>query len=148
MVETGKAGVARFVLRNKEYLVVVRPIGHAIGIHTMAYHDEVVDTETLEGLPGEDVEVNDRELKMATQLIESLSVAWEPERYEDVYRERVLEMLEKKAEGQEIAIAPEDERESADVVDLMSALEASLQAAKDAADGGGSKAGAGEAESA
>ncbi|HEX9889138.1 MAG TPA: Ku protein [Nitriliruptorales bacterium] len=136
MEQSGKAGIARFVLRSKEYLVVVRPIGHAIGIHTMVYADEVVDTATLEGLPGDDIEVSERELAMATQLIESLSVDWEPERYEDVYRQRVLELLEAKAEGEEIAIAPEDERTSADVVDLMSALEASLQAAKDAAAAG------------
>ena len=131
MEQTGKAGIARFVLRTKQYLAVVRPLGDALAISTMVYADEVIDPASLEGLPGEDVEVSDKELAMATQLIESLATAWEPERYRDEYREQVLEMIEAKAEGQEIVTVPDDEKEAGDVVDLMAALEASLQAAKD-----------------
>jgi DNA end-binding protein Ku len=78
-----------------------------------------------------DVDVSDRELKIARQLIESLATEFEPERYRDEYRERVLELIEKKAEGQEIVLQPQTE-EPAQVVDLMAALEASLAAVKDA----------------
>lgn len=135
MTRTGKAAVARFVLRTKQYLAILRPLGDAIAVSTVVYHDEVVPTSRLEGLPDEDVELNDRELAMAEQLIASMSAAWEPERYEDTYRQKVLELIEQKAEGQEIVTVPDDEKEAGDVVDLMAALEQSLQAAKDA--GGG-----------
>lgn len=134
MTQSGKAGIARFVLRTKQYLAVMRPIGDAIGVSTMVYSDEVVPTSQLDGLPGEDVEITDRELAMAEQLIESLSAKWEPEKYRDTYREEVLAMIERKAEGQEVIMAPESEQESGDVVDLMAALEASLAAAKSASD--------------
>jgi DNA end-binding protein Ku len=131
MRTSGKAAVARFVLRSKQYLAVLRPLGDAIAVSTMVYHDEVVPVSSLDGLPGEDVEVEDRELAMAEQLVESMTTAWEPERYEDTYRHKVLELIEQKAEGQDIVSAPEAEQEAGDVVDLMAALEQSLQAAKD-----------------
>ena len=97
---------------------MVRPLGDALAISTMVYADEVIDPASLEGLPGEDVEVSDKELAMATQLIESLATEWEPERYRDEYREQVLEMIEAKAEGQEIVTVPDDEKEAGDVVDM------------------------------
>lgn len=140
MTRTGKAGIARFVLRTKQYLAVIRPVGPALSVSTMTYADEVIAPEGLEGLPGDDVEVSDKELAMATQLIESLATAWEPERYRDEYREQVMAMIEAKAEGQQIVSVPDDEKEAGDVVDLMAALEASLQAAKDASDDAGASA--------
>jgi DNA end-binding protein Ku len=123
-----KVAIARVVLRQKQHLVALRPLNNALSMETMLYHDEVVGTDTLEGLP-DDVEVTDRELKMAQQLIDSLADAFKPERYRDDYRERVLDMIERKAEGQELVVA-EEEPEQAPVVDLMAALEASLAAAK------------------
>jgi DNA end-binding protein Ku len=137
MRETGKAAIARFVLRTKQYLAVVRPYGDALAVSTLVYHDEVVPASRLDGLPGEDVEVSDKELAMARQLVESLSTDWQPERYEDSYRQRVLELIEAKAAGQEVVTVPDAERESGDVVDLMAALEASLAAAGDRAGGDG-----------
>jgi DNA end-binding protein Ku len=123
-----KVAIARVVLRQKQHLVALRPLNNALSMETMLYADEVVSTDSLEGLP-EDVEVTDRELKMAQQLIDSLADDFKPERYRDDYRERVLNMIERKAEGQEVVIA-EEEEEQAPVVDLMAALEASLAAAK------------------
>ena len=131
MQASGKAAVARFVLRSKQYLAVLRPLGDAIAVSTMVYHDEVVPTARLDGLPGEDVEVDERELRMAEQLIDAMTSAWEPEKYEDTYRQKVLDLIEQKAAGQEIVSVPDAEKESGDVVDLMAALEQSLQAAKD-----------------
>jgi DNA end-binding protein Ku len=128
MRKSKKVAIARVVLRQKQHLVALRPLRNALSMETMLYADEVVSPETLEGLP-EDVEVTDRELAMAQQLIDSLADEFKPERYRDDYRERVLEMIERKAEGQEI-VAAEEEEEQAPVVDLMAALEASLAAAK------------------
>jgi DNA end-binding protein Ku len=131
MTRSGKAGIARFVLRTKQYLALIRPLGDALAVSTLVYADEVVPAEKLDGLPGEDVEVSDRELAMAEQLIESLSSDWEPDRYHDDYRQRVLDLIARKAEGEEVVTVPAAEREAGEVVDLMAALEASLQAAKD-----------------
>ena len=129
MRQSGKVGIARFVLRTKQYLAAVRPLDNALVLETMYYADEVVEPDDLEGLPsGHDV--SDRELKIARQLIESLATDFEPERYHDTYRERVLELIERKAEGQEVVAQPEVER-PAKVVDLMAALEASLEAVKE-----------------
>ena len=128
MRKSKKVAIARVVLRQKQHLVALRPLRNALSMETMLYADEVVSPETLDGLP-EDVEVTDRELAVAQQLIDSLADDFKPERYRDDYRERVLEMIERKAEGQEMVIA-EEEEEQAPVVDLMAALEASLAAAK------------------
>jgi DNA end-binding protein Ku len=129
MKESGKIGIARFVLRTKQYLAAIRPLGDVLVLETMLYADEVNDVDELEGVPS-GVDVSDRELKMARQLIETLGSDFEPERYKDEHRERVLELIERKAEGQEIVIE-EPTEEPARVVDLMAALEASLEAAKD-----------------
>jgi DNA end-binding protein Ku len=95
----------------------------------MNFADEVVPESELEGLPGPSANVSDRELKMAQQLIESLSGDFDPSKYEDTYREKVLEMIEQKAEGKELVAQPET-KAATPVVDLMAALEASLAAAK------------------
>ena len=134
MKQSGMVAIARLVLRTKQYLVALRPLDDALVIETLYYADEVVDPDELEGLP-HDVEISDRELKIARQLIESLATEFEPERYRDEYREKVLELIEKKAEGQEIVLQPAAE-EPAKVVDLMAALEASLAAVKEEKDGG------------
>ena len=128
MRKSKKVAIARVVLRQKQHLVALRPVRNALSMETMLYADEVVAPETLEGLP-EGVEVTDRELAMAQQLIDSLATDFKPEQYRDDYRERVLAMIERKAEGQEI-VAAEEEEEAPPVVDLMAALEASLAAAK------------------
>jgi DNA end-binding protein Ku len=128
MRKSKKVAIARVVLRQKQHLVALRPLRNALSMETMLYADEVVSPDTLEGLP-EDVEVTDRELAMAQQLIDSLADDFKPERYRDDYRERVMDLIERKAEGQEIVVH-EEEEEQAPVVDLMAALEASLAAAK------------------
>lgn len=129
MTASGRVGIARVVMRTKQYLCAVRPVGEALVLTTMNFSDEVVAVEEIEGLPGPQ-EASDRELKMAGALIESLTADWEPERYHDTYRERVLQLIEAKAEGQEIVVAPAA-APSAPVVDLMAALEASLENARE-----------------
>jgi DNA end-binding protein Ku len=132
MRDSGKVGIARLVLRTKQYLAAIRPLGDALVLETLLYGDEVVDQDALE-LPAEgEVEVSDRELKIARQLIESLTDDFDPDKYRDEYRERVLELIERKAEGQEVVLQEAAAEETAEVVDLMAALEASLDAVRKA----------------
>src|SRR3712207_2872960 len=121
--------IGRVVIRSKENLVAIRAMDGVLGMSTMLSADEVVDPESIDDLDFEDVEVGERELKMAKQMIDSLSPDFEPEKYHDEYREAVLDLIERKAEGQEIAVQPEVE-EPGPVPDLMAALEASIRAAQ------------------
>jgi DNA end-binding protein Ku len=137
MKKANKVAIARVVLRSKEQLVAIRPSGDVLMMETMLFHDEVVPAHDIEDLPeGKELKATDRELKMAQQLIDSLSSEFDPTSYRDEYREKVLELIEMKASGQEIAVQPEAP-EPAKVPDLMAALEASLAAVKD--DGAGKK---------
>jgi DNA end-binding protein Ku len=121
------------VIRSKENLVAIRPRDGVLAMETMLFADEVVPTDTLEELGTDgDVKTTDRELTMARQLIDSLSSDFEPEKYHDEYRERVLDLIERKAQGETIVIE-EPTKEPEQVPDLMAALEASIAASKPAA---------------
>jgi DNA end-binding protein Ku len=136
MKESGKVAIARVVLRSKEQLVAIRPAGDVLMMETMIFADEVVPPDVLDGLPeGKELKASQRELKMAQQLIDSLSSEFDPARYRDEYREKVLELIERKAQGEEIAVQPEAPQ-PAKVPDLMAALEASLAAVKSSDDDG------------
>lgn len=124
MHRTGKVAIGRFVMRTREYLATIRAVEDVLVLETMHFPDEVVDPGELDIPRG--VELADRELDTADRLVESLSVKWDPDRYHDTYRERVLELVERKAEGEEILARPQAEEEP-EVVDLMAALEASLE---------------------
>ena len=141
MEKSGKVAVARVVLRSKEHLVAIRPApGNVLTMETMLFADEVVSPEDLDDLPdGKELKASERELTMAQQLIDSLSSDFEPEKYRDEYREKVLELIERKAAGEEIAVQPEAP-EPKKVPDLMAALEASLAAVKGESAGNGGKA--------
>ncbi len=133
LADARKVAVARFVMRTKEYLAVIRPIGDLLGLETMYFPDEVRDASAVEGAPVE-VELSDRELGIAQQLVDSMTAEWEPDRYADTYRVRLLELIEAKAQGEEIVT--EAEAAPAPVGDLMAALEASVQRARDRKSGG------------
>lgn len=130
MEKANKVGIARVVMRTKQYLCAIRPQNGALVLSTMVYADEINPPSAIPELAEvAEVEVNDKELAMADQLIESLTDTFEPEKYEDTYRERVLEIIERKAAGEEDLVAtPEPEEDK--VIDLMAALEASVSAAK------------------
>jgi DNA end-binding protein Ku len=129
MEKQKKVAIGRVVMRGKQYLAAIRPFAEgALALSTMLFYDEVVPIEEIEGLPVKRSGVSDREVKMAAQIIESLTRNWDPERYTDTDREQVLDFIEKKAAGEEVVIEEEPERPPA--VDLMAALEASLAAAK------------------
>jgi DNA end-binding protein Ku len=130
MEDSGKVAVARVVLRSKEHLVAIRPREGALAMETMLFADEVIPADSLEELSADgDVATSDRELAMANQLIESLASDFEPEKYRDEYRDRVLDLIERKAQGETIVIE-EPEAEPQKVPDLMAALEASIADAK------------------
>ena len=134
MRDTGKVGIGLVVLRSKQQLCALRPTGDVLTLSTMLFGDEVLPPDRLDELDAiGDAEASPRELKMAEQLIESLSTEFDPSKYHDEYRDRVLELIERKAAGEEIAVQPEAEEPEA-APDLMAALEASLAALKDDGD--------------
>ena len=128
MADADRIGIATMVMRNKEYLVAIRPEDDALALHTMYFSDEVrVPGKELPELPDEG-EVSDRELSMAQLLIESMESDWDPDRYHDTHREKVEALIEEKRQGHEIVIQ-EPAEPAAKVVDLMEALNASIKAA-------------------
>jgi DNA end-binding protein Ku len=131
MREAGKVGIGRVVIRSKQQLCALRPTGEVLTLTTMLWGDEVLPPDRLDELESvNDAEASDRELKMAEQLIASLSADFEPDKFHDQYREQVLNLIERKAAGEEIAVQPEAEAPGP-APDLMAALEASLAAVKD-----------------
>jgi DNA end-binding protein Ku len=129
MSRESKVAVATLVMRNKEYLVTVRP--HAaepvLILQTMYFNDEVRSpAEELPNLPKEET-FSDRELAIASQLIDAMASPWDPDHYRDTHRERVEELVASKHEGREIVL--EVPPPAPKVVDLMAALEASVKAA-------------------
>lgn len=127
MHETGRVAVGRMVMRTRQNLCALRPSGRGLLLSTMRYADEIVSQEAVE-LPDLKSSASEREMEMARQLVESLASDFEPEKYRDEYRDRVLELIEKKAEGEEIVAPPVEER--AVVVNLADALAASLKEAR------------------
>lgn len=125
MSKSKKVALAKYVMRGKQNLVLIRPAQDGLMLHTMYYADEVRDFTELDR--GETVKIKEGELDLAVRLIEELaSQEFQPENYHDEYRDRVLEMVEQKVEGKEItATAPQVQQ--AQVIDLMDALKASLE---------------------
>ena len=122
--ETGKVGIAKVVIRNKQHLAAVRPYDGALLLETMYYADEVRKPERVNGR----VRVQEAEVEMAKSLIENLSADFDPKKYDDTYRKELLGLIRKKAKGAKL---PEpQEEEEAEVVDLMAALRESVEETK------------------
>ena len=130
MLDAGRVGVGRFVLRNKAHLAVVRPTEDALVLHTLYFADELRPVTDVPDLP-DDVEVSERELAAAVMTVESLTGEWEHDRYSDSYREAVRELVEAKAAGQEPSEPTAIEAKPSGTVDLADALEASVKAARE-----------------
>ena len=125
--ESERAGIGRMTFHNREYLVAIRAEGDVISLHTLRFAEQVV--------PGKDVDIDrpgkgpsQREVKMAGSLVEALAADFEPDKYEDTYREAVLSMIEAKAKGKQVVRKEPDA--PAEESDLFSALEASVKGAK------------------
>ncbi|QBI18342.1 Ku protein [Egibacter rhizosphaerae] len=123
MEESGRAAVGRLVLRSKEHLVLARPVEGRLTLHTMHFADEVVAPTSIEA---PSIEPEQRELAAATQLIDAWTEEWEPTRHEDRYREHLLQVIDQKVRGEEIAAAPTAEEPSG-VIDLVAALQESAR---------------------
>jgi len=132
MESEGKAGIGTVVMRKKQYLAAIRPLDGALAMSTMRFADEVVPQSDVDALPGKGAKPESRELKLAAQIIGSLSTDWDPKRYHDTYTEELKGLIEAKAKGRKIVVEEESPAE-ATVVDLMQALEASLAAARKSA---------------
>jgi DNA end-binding protein Ku len=127
MEKSGKVAIARFVFRNKEHLAAIRPGDGVLTLTTMRFADEVVPPAELDDvLPSEQPKIGKREVDMAEQLIDSLTRDFDPSLYRDEYREELLAMIERKAAGEEVVAAPQEEREPTKAPDLMAALEQSI----------------------
>ncbi len=121
---TGRAGIGRFTFHNREYLTALRALEGVLALHTMRFNDEVVRGDELDvGKPGKGP--TKPEVEMAARLVESMHRPFDPTEYEDSYRQAVLDMIERKASGEEIE-APEEEPQE-EVSDLLAALEASVK---------------------
>ena len=124
MVQAGKVALAKFVMRGKENLVIVRPAQKGLVMHTMYFYNEVRNFDEIG--KGESAKISSSETKLATRLIDELSNdAFEPEKYEDEYAQRVLDLIKKKAEGEEVTVSLTPPQQGK-VIDLMEALKRSL----------------------
>lgn len=140
--KANRVAIARVVIRSKQSLVAIRPHEGVLTMETMLFADEVVEPDSLEELAAEEnVKTSKKELQMAEQLIDSLTTEFDPKAYRDDYRDSVLDLIERKAQGEEIVIeaAP---AEPTEVPDLMAALEASIASAKSQGGGNSSSGGA------
>ncbi len=128
MRQAGKVGIASFVMRGKEHLAAIRVDGdgEVIALETMYFADEIRDPRKELDLLPDGEEPRERELAMAVSLIESMSAPFEPERYHDRYRERVMDLIEKKRKGEEVVVGRQPKRDT-NVVDLMEALRKSVE---------------------
>lgn len=124
MNDTGKIAIAKMTIRTKQTLAALRVSKNVLVLETIFYPDEVREISQIPGLP-EGIPANEKELDIATKLIENLTSTFEPEKYKDDYREALRELIQKKIEGKEIEIAPEAPQRN--VIDLMEALQASLK---------------------
>jgi DNA end-binding protein Ku len=131
MESSGKAAIARFVLRNREHLAAIRASDGILTMTTMRFADEVVAPDELEDvLPQEAPRVQKKEVEMAEQLIGSLTADFDPGQYRDEYREELLSMIEQKAEGKDLVTSVSEEPEPTKAPDLMAALEESIAAVR------------------
>jgi DNA end-binding protein Ku len=131
MEEAGKVAIARFVMRSKQHVAVLRPRDGTLLLSMMVYADEINAPSAIGEFEAlEAVSVDPKELSMAEALIDSLSEEWEPESFHDEYRDKVLDLIERSAAGQVVAVETTPPPSSDKVVDLMAALEASVREAK------------------
>lgn len=127
MNDTDKIAIAKMTIRNKQTLAALRVFKNILVLETIFYPDEVRPVSQVSGLPEGDI-VNEKELDIATKLIDNLTAPFDPQKYKDDYREALRELINKKIEGQEIEVAPQAPQRN--VIDLMEALQASLKESK------------------
>jgi DNA end-binding protein Ku len=132
--ETGMVGIGKFVMRQKQHLVALKVVGDALVLETMRFQNELADIEEYD-FPSADV-VRPQELKMAEQLVQNLAETFDPGKYVDDHRERLMKLIEEKLEGKEITVVESEAPEATRVVDLMERLRESIAQGKRDSGGG------------
>jgi DNA end-binding protein Ku len=126
MEDRQRVAIGTVVIRNKQYLSAIRPLDGALAMSTMRFADEVVPRAEVDGVPTRRAKPEAKAMKLATQIVDSLSADWKPEQYHDTYAEELRSRIKAKDKGKDVVEEPEDEEEKAGVLDLMAALEASV----------------------
>jgi len=122
--DSGRVGIARFVLRDKQHLAAVEVIDQALVLSVMRFEDELVDASDLH-FPAK-TDIRRQELEMAKSLVDSLAAGWDPSKYTDQYRENLMKIIKAKSKGKKVALEAGEEKRPAEVVDLMERLRQSL----------------------
>jgi DNA end-binding protein Ku len=125
--QTQKAGIAKVAFREREHLAAVKPHGRALMLDIMHYPEEITAAGELD-LPAEKAAIKDQELKLAAQLVESMTAKFDPKKYKDTYRERLEELIEQKLKGKTIHVKTSKRKATTNVVDIMALLQKSLKA--------------------
>lgn len=139
MRETRKVAIGRIVLRSREQLVSIRPRENALMLVTMNFGDEIQETANLLELQEAELEVSERELEMAQRLVDSVARPFDIDNYHDTYREALLDLIDRKANGEQVVLEPPASDERLQAPDLMSALEASLEQVRARSESGNGK---------
>lgn len=129
MEDRSKVGIGMVVMRNKQYLAAIRAREGALAMSTMHFADEVLDRSTIDAIPARGGKPSANELRLATQIIDSLAEPWKPSQYHDTYTEEVQDLIKRHAKGEDVVV---EDRPAAgeNITDLMQALQASLDAQK------------------
>jgi DNA end-binding protein Ku len=130
MEDRGRVGIGTVVMRNKQYLAAIRPLDGALAMSTMRFADEVVPRSEVDGVPVRRSKPAAKALKLATQIVDSLAGDWKPERYHDTYAEELRRLIKAKDKGKAVVEEDGPAESSAEVLDLMEALHASVKKAK------------------
>ncbi|MEO7165454.1 MAG: Ku protein [Spartobacteria bacterium] len=141
LAKTGKVGIAKVIIKTRQYLAGVKPLKHALVLELMHFAEELSDAEKL-NVPKNSSEPGKRELEMAKALVESMSSKWDPTKYKDDYRDALMEVIEEKVEsdGEEIEEKPKAKKTSSKVIDLVAILQESLAKAEGGKERAGKKA--------
>jgi DNA end-binding protein Ku len=127
LAKTKKVGIAKVIIKTRQYLAGVKPLEHALVLELMHFAEELADSEKL-NVPKKSAEPGKREIDMAKALVESMSAEWNPTKYKDDYRDALLDVIEEKVEsgGKEIEEKPKEKKPSSKVIDLVAVLQESL----------------------
>lgn len=132
LTETGRVAIAKYAARGKQYLVMVRPVEGGLSMEQLKYPDEI---RSFDQVPVDTAEIREQELQLATQLIDQASSdAFDPGQYRDEVREKVMELIQRKIDGEDITVAPTEAPENK-IIDMMEALKASVAAGRKEAEG-------------
>ena len=131
MEEEQRVGIGTVVMRNKQYLTAIRPLEGALAMSTMHFADDIVPKADIDGVPRK-AKVEPKELKLATQIIESLASDWKPASYKDTYTDELRKRIDRKAKGKDVVDEAEEQEtvDTSNVTDLMEVLQASVEKAK------------------